>query len=224
MSAAILLVEDDEQLGTQVVAHLLRAGYLVDWLRNGSLALDADPRDFGLLVLDLMLPGAPGLNVLERWRRRTDAPVLILSAMSSTDTKVRALTMGADDFLQKPFWPEELLARVHAVLRRPGFSREDVLACGPIVVDLVGHLVLVEGKPVELTRVEFELLRELARHPGRALSRKWLVEHVLEPRGTGDSRTLDVHFSRLRRKLGSHGSLLQTVWNVGYRLDGEAPA
>src|SRR5204863_8423335 len=116
MTAKILLVEDDEKLGRQIVDRSSKAGFELEWLRDGVAAFAADPRDVALLVLDLMLPGMHGLRVLERWRQRCDVPVLVLSAMNEAETKVRALEIGADDYMTKPFWPEELLARVRARL------------------------------------------------------------------------------------------------------------
>ena len=218
MAFRILLVEDDEKLGSLVLEHLREAGHEAAWLRDGASALRIEPREYGLLVLDLMLPGAHGLDVLKHWRSRSDAPVLVLSAKTDTTIKVRALELGADDYLTKPFWPEELLARVTARLRRPVLAREGVLETGAIRVDLNARRAFVEEREMELTRVEFELLASFARRPGSAIARSWLVEHVLDPEREGGERTLDVHVSRLRKKLGPAGARIETVWGVGYRL------
>jgi two-component system response regulator MtrA len=191
------------------------------WIRNGREALDASPSGYGLLILDLMLPGAHGLDVLKKLRSHSDLPVLILSARNETIDKVRALGFGADDYVTKPFWPEELLARIRARLRRPALQRSDTIELGVLTVDLAARRALVSGSPVELTRVEFDLLAALARRPGAAITRAWLVENVLDPDREGGERTLDVHVSRLRRKLGPCGRWISTVWGVGYRL--EAP-
>jgi two-component system response regulator MtrA len=215
----ILLVEDDEKLGTQIVEHLSGAGFQAAWLRDGASALTVEPAGFALLVLDLMLPRAHGLDVLKRWRERSDLPVLVLSAKSDAAVKVRALELGADDYLTKPFWPEELLARVQARLRRPTLSRGNRVGLGPIALDVEARRLEVDGREIEVTPVEFELLLSLARRPGAAVTRAWLVEHVLDPEKEGGERTLDVHVSRLRKKMGTHGSLLATVWGVGYRLN-----
>jgi DNA-binding response OmpR family regulator len=223
MNPRVLLVEDDEDLGRQIVDHLREAGYEPAWVRTGSQALQAAPRDFSLMILDLMLPGVPGLDVLKRLRERSDLPVLILSARNDTADKVRALQLGADDYVTKPFWPEELLARVRARLRRPVLQRTDVLEAGDLRVDLVARRVAVAGRPVDLTKVEFDLLAALARRPGAAISRGWLAEHVLDPEREGTERTLDVHISRLRKKLGPCGRCVATVWGVGYRLEAPGP-
>jgi len=218
VNARILLVEDDEKLGAQIVEHLGSAGYQAAWLRDGISALSAEPQGYVLLILDLMLPGTHGLDVLKRWRERSDLPVLVLSAKQDAAVKVRALELGADDYLTKPFWPEELLARVGARLRRPVLARGDRIEAGPIAIDLLAHRAHVDGRELDLTPVEFELLLALARRAGAAVSRAWLVENVLDPEREGNERTLDVHVSRLRKKLGVHSHRLATVWGVGYRL------
>lgn len=219
MNHRILVVEDDARLGEQIAKHLREAGFEPVWVARGDLALDAQPRDFELAILDLMLPGAYGLDILKHLRQRSDLPVVVLSAKNDTATKVRALELGADDYVTKPFWPEELIARVNARLRRPGLARTGVLEFGALAIDPEARSVRVEGTRIELTRVEFELLLALARRPNQALSRAWLAENVLDPDRDGTERTLDVHASRLRKKLGAAGCRVATVWGVGYRLD-----
>ncbi|MCC7013152.1 MAG: response regulator transcription factor [Planctomycetes bacterium] len=218
MTHKILLVEDDEQLGAQIVAHLSEAGFAIQWLQRGDLALAVTPREYELVILDLMLPGAFGLDVLKYLRSHSDLPVLVLSAKNDTAVKVRALELGADDYVTKPFWPEELIARVSARLRRPGLERGGAIELQGLRIDVAARTVSVDGLAVELTRVEFELLLALARRPNQAIARAWLAEHVLDPERDGSERTLDVHASRLRKKLGAKGALVATVWGVGYRL------
>ncbi len=217
----VLLVEDDETLGRQVADNLRRAGYDVEWVTRGDEALSADFASFALVILDLMLPGAHGFDVLKALRTdHHDVPVLLLSARQDTADKVRGLELGADDYLTKPFWPEELLARVRARLRRPALAAAGrAVAVGPLLVDRDRRIAMVDGATVDLTRVEFDLIAALASRPGAAVSRAWLVEHVLDSTRDGGERTLDVHVSRLRRKLGRAGALIGTVWGVGYRLD-----
>jgi DNA-binding response OmpR family regulator len=217
----VVLVEDDERLGGQVRATLEGAGYDPLWLRDGRQATPEAVGDASLVILDLMLPGLHGLDVLKRLREECDVPVLVLSARNETPDKVRALKLGADDYVTKPFWPEELLARVAARMRRPVLQRSGALQWGELAVDLGGRAVRVSGEPVDLTRAEFDILAALARRPGAAVSRAALVVSVLDPEKEGGERTLDVHVSRLRKKLGPCGRLIGTVWGVGYRL--EAP-
>ncbi len=214
----ILLVEADESLGRQIVDRLERHGLEVDWLRDGASALAADLHRFALVVLELMLPGVDGLTILGSWREHSDLPVVVLGAKHDAAAKVRALETGADDYLTKPIWPEELLARIRARLRRPILSRGNRIEVGPIVLDLAARSVRLDGRELHLTRVEFELLATLARRAGTTITRRWLVDNVLDKRRGADDRTLDVHVSRLRKKLGAQGSRLATVWGVGYAL------
>ncbi len=224
MTPRILLIEDDHSLGAQVERSLAAAGYDVTWMMRADEAMAAPLEGLSLIVLDLMLPGGHGLDVLKHVRgSREQVPVLILSARTETSDKVRALELGADDYLTKPFWPEELLARVKARLRRPTLaSTDDALAIGPLRINADGRVITVGGQPIDLTRVEFDLLHALARRPGTAVSRSWLVDHILDAERDGAERTLDVHVSRLRKKLGATGSMITTVWGVGYRLQEKA--
>jgi DNA-binding response OmpR family regulator len=223
MSQKILLVEDDEKLGRQVAGYLRETGFLVDWLKDGDAAAAASPGEYSLMILDLMLPGKYGLDVLKRLRTASDLPVLVLSARNDTGDKVRALELGADDYITKPFWPEELLARVRARLRRPLLERDGVIESKGLLVDLKARRVLVQNVPVDLTKVEFDLLAALARRPGAAIPRNRLVEAVLDPDRDGTERTLDVHISRIRKKLGSCAACITTVWGVGYRMEVSDP-
>jgi DNA-binding response OmpR family regulator len=217
----ILLIEDDEPLGRQVAGQLRDAGYETEWLRDGRDALTHDCRPYALVVLDLMLPGAHGLDVLKRLREEADTPVLVLSALKTAPDKVRALGLGADDYMTKPFWPEELIARVRARLRRPDLRRGSTLRFGTVTLDLDARRVEEGGREVDLTRAEFDLLAALARRPGAAVSRAWLLENVLDPDREATERVLDNHVSRIRKKLGASGARIATVWGVGYRLDAE---
>ncbi|MCA9315103.1 MAG: response regulator transcription factor [Planctomycetes bacterium] len=222
MQARILVVEDDERLGAQVVVALRSAGHHVTWRKDGDAAMLEEPSGYDLVVLDLMLPGTYGMDVLKHIRRDAEVPVLVLSARNETPDKVRALELGADDYLTKPFWPDELMARVAARLRRPVLQRRERLRFGELEIDLGARTVTVADADVPVTRVEFELLAALAKRPGAAVPRAWLVDHVLDPERDGTERTLDVHVSRLRKKLGAAASHLATVWGVGYRLDTHA--
>lgn len=219
----VLLVEDDRALGSQVEGQLREAGFEPVWVQDGPAAARWAGEPLDLVVLDLMLPGMDGLDVLRRLREASDVPILVLSGRRDTAVRVRALELGADDYLTKPFWPDELLARIAARLRRPHLTRGRLLELGPVHLDLERRELHVEGREVELTPVEYELLAYLARRLERAVSREDLAEAVLDPGREGLSRGLDSHVSRLRRKLGPGAPHLRTVWGVGYRLSREAP-
>src|SRR5262245_55787217 len=176
MTQRVLLVEDDDSLGQQIVDRLKATGFEPLWVRDGREALHVPPQSLALVVLDLMLPGAHGFDVLKKLRSESEVPVLVLSARNDTRDKVRALELGADDYVTKPFWPEELVARIQARLRRPALQRSGVVDFGDLAVDVPARRVRVAGQDVELTRVEFDLLAGLARRQGSAVPRAWLVE------------------------------------------------
>lgn len=214
----ILVVEDDPRLGAEIRDTLQAEGFAVTWLQDGDKALHADPDAYRLIVLDLMLPGTHGFDVLKRYRESSDVPVIILTARTDTHDKVRGFKLGGDDYLTKPFWPEELVARVMARLRRPTIEKDADRSIGPLRIDFDAREVTADGTAVELTRVEFDILAALARRPGTAVSRRQLVERCLDEEREGNERTLDVHVSRIRKKLGAAGAVVQTVWGIGYKL------
>jgi two-component system, OmpR family, response regulator MtrA len=217
MRDRILVVEDDEHLGRQIVEHLRGAGFEPLWWVEGRAPSAAVLRSLRLVILDLMLPGTHGLDVLKAVRAGSDVPVLVLSARNATDDKVRALKLGADDYVTKPFWPQELIERVRARLRRPTMTSTDVLELGALRVDVAAAEARVAGELVELTYVELQLLVALLRRRGQAVTRDWLAANVLDPDREGTTRTLDVHVSRLRKKLGA-AVAIETVWGIGYRV------
>ncbi len=217
MAERVLLIEDDSALGEQIVSHLRRAGFEPTWWQEGRMIEPDAAQGLALVVLDLMLGGINGLDILKDLRSRSDVPVLVLSARTDTTDKVRALKLGADDYMTKPFWPEELIERVRARLRRPILQRNDMLEAGPLHIDLAQRTARVHARPIDLTRVELDLLTALARRPGVALTRAWLAENVLDPERDRNDRTVDVHMSRVRKKLGAE-VVIETVWGIGYRL------
>lgn len=218
MSDRILLVEDDAALGRQVADALSQAGFDPHWVRDGDEAAALDPDAYRIIVLDLMLPGTYGMDLLKRYRTRSEVPVLILSARDDTADKIRGLELGADDYVTKPFFPEELLARIQACLRRPILVSTRQITAGPIRVDLARREATGSAGPLSLTPVELDILALLARRKGSAVTRDALVEAALDPAHDGSRRALDVHISRLRSKLGPDAARLETVWGIGYRL------
>jgi len=224
MSTRILIVEDDPDIAQLVAHYLAKAGFTTERISSGRDALAsiiAKPPD--LVVLDLMLPQVDGLEVCRAVRadKHTAAiPIIMLTARGEESERIVGLELGADDYLAKPFSPNELVARVRALLRRahraPSHSRR--LAYGPIVVDTERHVVSLDGRDVTLTAKEFLLLEYLLQHRGRVLSRDLLLTDVWGYRYTGGTRTVDVHVRRLREKLPLLVDALVTVKQFGYKL------
>jgi DNA-binding response OmpR family regulator len=217
----LLLVEDTVALADQLLPLLRDHGYAVDWLADGRDALvRAHDDDFDLVILDLGLPGLDGLEVLRRWRDQgLSMPVLILTARDSWAERVDGLRAGADDYLTKPFHPEELLLRVQAVLRRShGSANQSRLrACG-VELDEERQSARLDQQEVELTGAEFRMLRYFMLNPGRLLSKIALSEHLYDGESERDSNVVEVHINRLRRKLG--GQVIQTRRGQGYLFTG----
>jgi DNA-binding response OmpR family regulator len=223
MADRILIVEDDRSIAELVARNLESCGCECRQVHEGDLAvgavLDYDPH---LVVLDVMLPGLDGLEILRRIRARRDTPVLMLTARSEESDMVLGLELGADDYLTKPFSPRELVARVRALLRRsrPGSARE-VIEVGSLVIDGARRELRRAGKHIELTSLEFELLHFLAGQPGVVFSREALMARVWGEDRVVDVRSIDSLVSRLRRKLEpdpGRPRYLQTVWGAGYRF------
>ena len=214
----LLVVEDDPDLNRQLVTGLQEAGYVVDSASDGEeghFLGDTEPYD--AVVLDLGLPEMDGVTVLEKWRRdgRT-MPVLILTARDRWSDKVAGFDAGADDYVAKPFYMEEVLARIRALLRRASGHASSELECGPLRVDTRTSRVTVNGTAVKLTSLEYRLIEYLIHHQGRIISRTELVEHLYDQDFDRDSNTIEVFIGRLRRKLGK--DMIETVRGLGYRL------
>lgn len=221
--AKILLVDDEPSIVNLASAYLRKEGYELYTAADGSSALKA-ARVFkpDLIVLDIMLPGIDGLEVLSQLRRESDVYVILLTAKSEEADKVVGLSVGADDYLTKPFSPRELVARVKSALRRlRGSSRAEgsVLAFRHVRIDTGSRQVWVADQLVELTTIEFDLLRTLAENRGLVLSREQLLEKVWGYDYYGEARVVDVHIGHVRQKLGE--DFITTVRGVGYRFDDE---
>jgi two-component system phosphate regulon response regulator PhoB len=221
----VLVVDDETDIVALVAYHLAKAGYRVSTATSGTEALDAARRERpALIVLDLMLPGMSGFEVLEHLRAgetTRDTAVLMLTARREEQDRIQGLALGADDYLTKPFSPQELVLRVGAILRRVGAGGShggDKIQIGPLVIDCAAHLVFVDAQPVDLTPTEFKLLLTLAERRGRVQARAHLLETVWEAAPDIQTRTVDMHVQRLRAKLGLAGDLIETVRGFGYRI------
>lgn len=217
----LLVVEDDPDLLRQLARALGDAGYAVDTATNGEeghFLGDTEPYD--AVVLDLGLPGLDGVTVLERWRGAGRAmPVLILTARDRWRDKVDGFDAGADDYLAKPFYMEELLARLRALLRRAAGHASAEITCGPLSLDTRTARVTVNGEAVKLTSLEYRLLGYLMHHQDRVISRTELTEHLYDQDFDRDSNTIEVFIGRIRKKLGVN--MIETVRGLGYRLQSD---
>ncbi len=220
----ILAVDDEPDIVALVAYHLAKSGFRVSTAMSGPDALDQIKREIpALLILDLMLPGMSGFEVLERLRRNEatrQVAVLMLTARRDEPDRIRGLSLGADDYLTKPFSPAELVLRVKAILRRTSApsQRHDVLTIGEVSIDRSAHSVEVAGEPVDLTPTEYKLLILLAERRGRVQARSNLLQSVWEAAPDIQTRTVDMHVQRLRTKLGTAGDMIETVRGFGYRL------
>jgi len=220
----VLIIEDDADIAALIAHYLEKAGYGCEVVPDGGRALvrakESVPE---LVILDLMLPGLNGLEICRALRTNESTatvPIIMLTARGEESERILGLEMGADDYVVKPFSPQELMARVRALLRRttPTASRQRVLKCGPIRIDLDRHTVSNDGEDVRLTAKEFLLLQYLMEHRGRVLSRDRLLSDVWDYRHPGATRTVDVHVRRLREKLPFLADALVTVQQFGYKL------
>lgn len=222
----ILVIDDEPSIVNLVSAYLKPEGYEVFTASDGIAGLKA-ARAFkpDLIVLDLMLPGMDGIEMLSHLRRESDVYVILLTARTEETDKIVGLSVGADDYVTKPFSPRELLARIKAALRRlktAGASGvSEILSFRHVRIDAGARLVTVDDHPIELTAIEFDLLKALAENRGRVLSREQLLDKVWGGEYFGEMRVVDVHLGHVRQKLGNE-TLIATVRGVGYRFEDEA--
>jgi two-component system phosphate regulon response regulator PhoB len=225
MSHRILVVDDEPDITALVAYHLAKAGYRVSTAANGTDALrSAREERPDVVVLDLMLPGLSGYEVLQEMRKREetrDVGVILLTARREEADRIRGLSLGADDYLTKPFSPHELALRVAALLRRlaaPAVSAGSTLTAGLISIDRSAHRVSLDSAELQLTSTEYKLLLTLIERRGRVQTRPQLLETVWEAQPDIQTRTVDMHVQRLRTKLGDHGKMIETVRGFGYRF------
>jgi len=219
----VLVVDDDEKTVELVKLYLNRDGYRVITAYEGEealrLAREANP---DLIVLDLMLPGIDGLQICRTLRKESDVPIIMLTAMTTDEDRLRGLDLGADDYVTKPFSPRELAARVRAVLRRiPGERGPDKVVHGELTIDFTKHEASLADRSLNLTPIEFKILGAMAKEPGRVFSRAQIIEKALGYDFDGFDRTIDVHILKLRRKLEPdprHPQYIKTIYGAGYKL------
>jgi two-component system OmpR family response regulator/two-component system copper resistance phosphate regulon response regulator CusR len=215
----LLLVEDDVLLGKSLHRGLSEAGHSCTWVKTGTDALEQLVNPFDAIVLDLMLPEVSGLQVLRQMRmNQNQTPVLVLTALGSVEDRVAGLNSGADDYLVKPFAFAELAARLAALVRRAGTPGRTELSEGPVKLDLRNRSVVRQGKEVDLTPTEFNLLEFLMRHANQTVTRRMLCEHLWEADWEGVTNVIEVHINRLRAKIdrGFDKPVIHTVRGIGY--------
>ena len=222
----ILVVEDEPSISDPLSYLLQREGYEVTVVEDGVEAVDEFERNGAdLVLLDLMLPGQPGTDVIRQIRQESQVPVIMLTAKDGEVDKVVGLELGADDYVTKPYSSRELIARIRAVMRRNAESDElipDTVSAGPVRMDVERHVVSVDGDEITMPLKEFDLLEMLLRNAGRVMTRGQLIDRVWGPGYVGDTKTLDVHIKRLRSKIEPDPSsprYLMTVRGLGYKFE-----
>lgn len=221
----ILVVDDEERMRKLVRDFLVRDGYDVLEAGDGQAALDmfGEHREIALIILDVMMPKMDGWEVAKNVRQYSHVPIIMLTAKSDESDELHGFDVGIDEYVTKPFSPRTLVARVGAILRRTAPEGEKTrLETDRIVVDKSAHTVTIDGKPVDLSFKEFELLTYFMENDGIALSREKILNNVWNYDYFGDARTIDTHVKKLRSKLGDKGDLIQTIWGMGYKFNSHA--
>ena len=218
----ILVVDDESRMRKLVCDFLVKRGYEVLEAADGEAALDIfyTEKDISLIILDVMMPKINGFEECKEIREHSKVPVIMLTAKSAESDELTGFDLGADEYISKPFSPKILVARVDAILRRTNQAEEGhALEAGAIVVDRAAHIVTIEGKQIELSYKEFELLTYFMENQGLALSREKILNSVWNYDYFGDARTIDTHVKKLRSKMGSYGECIKTIWGMGYKFE-----
>ena len=221
----ILVVDDESRMRKLVKDFLTKKNFQVLEAGNGEEAMDIfyEEKDIALIILDVMMPTMDGWEVCREIRKNSKVPIIMLTARSDERDELLGFDLGVDEYISKPFSPKILVARVEAILRRTGQNNpEDVISAGGIVIDKAAHLATVDGKPMELSFKEFELLTYFLENQGIALSREKILNHVWNYDYFGDARTIDTHVKKLRSKMGDKGDYIKTIWGMGYKLEVDA--
>lgn len=220
----ILVVDDESRMRKLVKDFLAREGYTVLEAGDGMEAMDVfyEDKDIALVILDVMMPKMDGWQVCREIRESSKVPIIMLTARSEERDELQGFELGVDEYISKPFSPKILVARVNAILRRTfGTDGGDVLNAGGITIDKAAHIVKIDGKPVDLSFKEFELLAYFVENQGIALSREKILNNVWNYDYFGDARTIDTHVKKLRSKLGDKGEYIRTIWGMGYKFEVE---
>lgn len=221
--AKILVVDDESRMRKLVRDFLNRADFDVMEAENGEQAVDIfyANKDIALILLDVMMPKMDGWEVCKEIRTVSAVPIIMLTAKADEKDELKGFELGVDEYIVKPFSPKILVARVEAVLRRSNSSEADdnILEYNGIRMDKVAHIVTIDGKPVDLSYKEFELLGYFMENKGVALSREVILNHVWNYDYFGDARTIDTHVKKLRSKMGDYGDHIQTIWGLGYKFE-----
>lgn len=218
----ILVVDDESRMRKLVRDFLTKSGYEVVEAEDGSRALDLffEEKDIAMILLDVMMPKMDGWEVCREIRNYSKVPIIMLTAKSDEKDELMGFQLGVDEYISKPFSPKILVARVEAILRRSGLNdKEEKIEAGGIVIDKAAHQVMIDGKTVDLSYKEFELLTYFVENRGIALSREKILNNVWNYDYFGDARTIDTHVKKLRSKLGEKGELIKTIWGMGYKFE-----
>ena len=218
----ILVVDDESRMRKLVHDFLVKSNFEVLEAQDGEEAVDlffAD-KDIALIVLDVMMPKMDGWQVCREIRAHSKVPIIMLTAKSDERDELQGFQLGVDEYISKPFSPKILVARIEAILRRTNrLAVDETIDCGGIVINKAAHQVLIDGKPIELSYKEFELLTYFIENRGIALSREKILNNVWNYDYFGDARTIDTHVKKLRSKLGEKGDMIKTIWGMGYKLE-----
>lgn len=221
----VLVVDDEARMRKLVKDFLVKNQYEVIEAEDGGQALDIfyEQKDIALIILDVMMPKVDGWEVLREIRQYSKVPVIMLTARSDERDELQGFELGVDEYISKPFSPKILVARVEAILRRTNqFEKEENLEAGGIVINKAAHNVIIDGKSIDLSYKEFELLTYFLENRGIALSREKILNNVWNYDYFGDARTIDTHVKKLRSKMGEKGNLIKTIWGMGYKFETES--
>ena len=221
MNNKILVVDDESRIRKIIRDFLVREGYVVCEAEDGEAALDifCSNNDIDLIIMDVMMPKMDGWQLCKEVRKLSKVPILMLTAKSEEQDELKGFELGVDEYISKPFSPKILTARVNALLRRTTGDSEEILDIAGITVNKIAHTVTIDGKEIDLSFKEFELLTYFMENRGIALSREKILNNVWNYDYYGDARTIDTHVKKLRSKMGGKGKFISTIWGMGYKFE-----